>query len=459
MFTIKEILKISLPIMVGSAVQNIVTLTDLIFLSRVGETELGAIGIVGVYYLIITSIGYGFSKGGQILIARRYGENKTDKIGIATWSLLAFEMMLALVMYLVTVYLAPLGFYQFLNDKGVYEKCMEYLDYRIPGVFFSYAAVTFVALYTGVGRTTVIIYNAVLLGIMNVALNYCLVFGNFGFPKMEMGGAALASTLSEVIAFSIFIAFIFIDRVKLKEYGFFNLRPKYDGENSGDVHLPGLLSVIDITSIKTQLRLSVPIVAQTIIGQGSWLVFFILVEHLGKTELAISNIIRAVYLIFMVPGWGLSSAINTIVSQLMGQRNIKQIFPVITKTAFLSALLTMSLSMTLVFFPDQVLFIFSSDATHIQEAKPLIGIFMVILFMYSISAIYFNGMAGTGATGMGLNMQIACVVAYLVYVYFVVLRYKMGLTWAWSAELVYWCFLLVLSIWYLRGKRWHGIRV
>ena len=66
--------------MIGSAVQNLITLTDTIFLGRVGKIELGAIGLVGVFYLMIASIGYSFSKAGQIMIARRVGSKKFNEI-------------------------------------------------------------------------------------------------------------------------------------------------------------------------------------------------------------------------------------------------------------------------------------------------------------------------------------------------------------------------------------------
>jgi len=66
----KQILSISVPIMLGSAAQNIIVLSDNVFLYHVSETDFAAVGLVGVFYLIIASIGYGFSRGGQILIAR-----------------------------------------------------------------------------------------------------------------------------------------------------------------------------------------------------------------------------------------------------------------------------------------------------------------------------------------------------------------------------------------------------
>lgn len=70
----KSILFIALPIILGSAAQQIIGLSDSIFLYHYSELDFASIGLMSVFYLIIASTGYGFSKGGQIIIARRMGE-------------------------------------------------------------------------------------------------------------------------------------------------------------------------------------------------------------------------------------------------------------------------------------------------------------------------------------------------------------------------------------------------
>jgi len=88
----RQILAISLPIMLGSAVQNIIALSDSVFLYHLSEVDFAAIGFVGVFYLIIAAIGFGFSKGGQILIARRMGERKPEEVGRTFYAMLYFEL-------------------------------------------------------------------------------------------------------------------------------------------------------------------------------------------------------------------------------------------------------------------------------------------------------------------------------------------------------------------------------
>lgn len=453
--------------MIGSAVQNLITLTDTIFLGRVGEVELGAIGLVGVFYLMIASIGYSFSKAGQIMIARRVGRKELHQIGSITYSMAAFSLVLAFGLFLFMQFGADAFFGLFLNDQDIYRACIDYLSYRSIGIFFSYAGVIIVALYTGVGRTTVIIYNALVLGLVNTALNYGLIFGKWGLPEMGIAGAGLASTIAEGLAFFVFIIYILRDK-KAREYGLFEM-PEIDlrniplPANTDEIPLDKIIPIkhtkIDLTIIKSQLKLSMPIVLQSVVGMGSWFIFFVIVEDMGKTELAISNIMRAVYLLFMIPCWGFASGVNTIVSNLIGKNQKEEVFAATTKTAFLCFVCTMLCTTTLWFFPEYVLSISTDDSKLVAAAAPLIPILSIVLAVFSIGAIYFNGLVGTGATNQALWLQIACVVLYLSYIYIVVHVLHAGLLVAWMAEFYYWVACFLLSIWYLRSRKWYTIKV
>jgi multidrug resistance protein, MATE family len=429
--------------MIGSAVQNLITLTDTFFLGRVSGKEvvyLGAIALAGVFYLLITTIGYSFTKAGQIMIARRMGSDANEEIGLITHAMAAFSLMLAFVMFLFMKFGGKTFFGWFVTDPDVFQACIEYLDYRSYGVFFSYMGVVAVSLYTGISRTTVIIYNALLMGLANVFFNYGLIFGNLGMPEMGIAGAALASTLSEIVAFSLFLGYLIFDK-KIRIYGLFRY-PK-----------------IDIKIITAQIKLSIPMILQTFASLGSWFVFFALIEQMGKTELAVSNIIRTFYMLFMIPAWGFSSGINTIVSNLIGKKQLREVWPAITKTAILCFSVTMTLSLTLLFFPDFMLKFVTNDTSIIPAARKLVWVLIVILALYSVSIIYFNGLVGTGATKQALYIQVSCVILYMIYVYIVVGVLKSRLEVAWMAEAVYMVSSMIISILYLRSNMWLKVKI
>lgn len=89
--------------------------------------------------------------------------------------------------------------------------------------FFSYLGVSLVAYYTGIARTNFIIYDTIVLIMVNIILNWIFIFGKFGIQPMGIKGAALASTLAEVVAFIVFIIYIFMIKSTINtNYG--NLR-------------------------------------------------------------------------------------------------------------------------------------------------------------------------------------------------------------------------------------------
>ena len=80
-FTNRQILKITFPVLLSLMMEQLIGLTDTIYLGHVGEVELGASAIAGIFYLTIFMVGFGFSIGAQVLIARRNGEGNLAGIG------------------------------------------------------------------------------------------------------------------------------------------------------------------------------------------------------------------------------------------------------------------------------------------------------------------------------------------------------------------------------------------
>lgn len=175
----KQILSLSVPIMLGSAAQNIIVLSDNVFLYHYDSIDFAAAGLVGVFYLIIASIGYGFSRGGQIIIARRNGEhNYVEQVPISRHCLFSNWHYLLFYFYFCS-FLARISFsYSSKTLKSC--KCMEYIIPRSYGVFFSYLGVALISFYTGIVNTKFIIYDTIVLIVVNLVLNYVLVFGKFG---------------------------------------------------------------------------------------------------------------------------------------------------------------------------------------------------------------------------------------------------------------------------------------
>ena len=251
----RQIWKISAPIMLGSAAQNVIALSDAVLLYHKGEIEFAAIGFAGVFYITIAAIGYSFSRGGQIIIARRMGEQKPWAVGHIFHTMLLFELALALLMWAFMRYGTPWFFAFFLDHSPeIYRKSLEYIHYRSYGVFFSYSGIALISLYSGIARPGIILADTVVLAVVNLVLNYGLIFGAFGLPAMGIGGSGLASSIAEAVAFVVFVTYMLFDKKTRPMRIFTWPRP-------------------DWPLTRQQLNLALPVVANAAVGQGSWVFF------------------------------------------------------------------------------------------------------------------------------------------------------------------------------------------
>ena len=123
--------------------EHMIGLTDTAYLGRVGEVELGASALAGVYYLVIYMLGFGFSIGAQVLIARRNGAQEYKRIGLVFLQGTFFLLLLASLLFTASHLYSPFFLRKLIGSDDVYQATMKYVDWRVYGFFFSFVAVMF----------------------------------------------------------------------------------------------------------------------------------------------------------------------------------------------------------------------------------------------------------------------------------------------------------------------------
>jgi putative MATE family efflux protein len=299
-YKITDIWKIALPIMIGGIAQNLVTVTDTAFLGQLGEIELGAAGNAGILYLLFVITGMGFTSGAQIIIGRRNGEKNFNQIGGLIDQSFYFIIPLGLVLIGILYFIMPYALKGIIHSSQIYEASTEYLKFRSFGIVFAFCTFILNSFYIGTTNTKILIVSTFIMAAVNVTLDYGLIFGNLGLPEMGIRGAALASVIAEFTACTFLLIYTF-RKVDLEQYQLFKfLKPNKEK----------LLRI---------LKVSFPIMLQSFITLGSWYIFFSLIEGMGEEDLAVSHIIRSIYMVMMIPMFGLSTAANTITINLLGE--------------------------------------------------------------------------------------------------------------------------------------------
>ncbi len=436
----RRIWDISLPIILSLVAQNIVNVTDTAFLGRVGEVELGASAIAGLFYISLFMLGFGFGIGGQILIARRNGERNYGEIGKITDNSLYFLMGMGLFLFLIIKFFSPSMLRPMIASDAVYQASTDFLQYRIYGIFFAFGNVLLRAFYIGTTSTRVLTYNALIMAGTNVVLDYGLIFGNFGLPEMGIKGAALASAIAEGVSAVFFFTYT-VKMVDLRKYNLFRF---------GD---------FDWKIVRKTLDISIFVMFQYFISLAAWFIFFMIIEKMGERPLAISNIIRSAYIVLMIPVFAFGSTASSLVSNVIGQGRPDQVIPVIKKVALLNFMLVGSFVLISALIPSPLISIYTSNAELVSQTVPSFYVVMSALMLFSFSSILFNGVSGTANTATALTIELITIVIYLIVAWFLAVYLKLSIELVWTSEYVYFLMLGVLSYWYLKYGNWRKKRV
>ena len=126
-YTYKQIWLINFPVMMSILMEQLINITDAVFLGHVGEIELGASAIAGIYYLAIYMLGFGFSIGLQVMVARRNGEQDYKETGKTFFQGLFFLLGLAIFLYLLIHTVSPFILKKLIVSSDIYRAVILYL--------------------------------------------------------------------------------------------------------------------------------------------------------------------------------------------------------------------------------------------------------------------------------------------------------------------------------------------
>lgn len=440
MYTNKEIWRVTYPIFLGLLAQNVINVTDTAFLGRVGEVALGAAAMGGLLYICVYTIAFGFSVGSQILIARRNGEGNYRAVGPIMWQGTAFSFGMAVCLLILMYFSAAPLIRLLITSDSIYGTTYEFFTWRIWGFLFAFVNVMFRGLYIGITRTKVLTMNAVVMALVNVILDYALVFGELGLPEMGVRGAALASVIAEASSLLFFLLYTYY-KVDLKKYGL------------------NRFGQFDLSMVLRILRISCFTMVQYFLAMAIWFVFFMALERLGQRQLAVANIVRSVYVVLLIPVQALSTTANTLVSNLIGAGGSSGVVTLLHKISRMSFLIMVVCVGLCVAFPGSILSVYTNEEALLVESVSALYVVCGAMLIASLANVYFNGISGTGNTQAALVLEVFVQVFYALYIIVVGMVIQAPVDVCFTTEVIYYVLMLGSSLIYLKKAKWQNKKI
>lgn len=439
-YSYRNIWKVAYPILISLVMEQMIGLTDTAFLGRVGEIELGASAIAIVYYMVLFMIGFGFSLGAQIIIGRRNGEGRYRETGKIFWIGLYFVLGLSGIIILLSELFSPWLMKFMVSSPAIYEAALSYVRWRLPGMVFAFITAMFRAFYVGTTQTKTLTLNSIVMVLSNIVFNWILIFGKLGCPALGITGAAIGSSLAELVSLIFFTIYTW-RKCDRRKYGL----DKASGFDASE--LKGMMPVCSWTMIQNTISIS------------TWFIFFLYIEHLGERALAVSNITRSVSGLIWVVLQAFSATCSTLVSNIIGEGHQEKVMSLVKRILKLSYGIVSVMIILFCLFPEMIARIYTDIPDLINASVPAMVVMCSSYFLNVGGQVFFQAVSGTGSTKTAFKLEMVALTVYMIYCTVIIGILKLDVAICWTAEHVYAGMLFLCSWLYMRSGRWKNRRI
>ena len=376
------------------ALQNLLTygvnMMDTLMLGRYSQNAMGGVSLCNQIQFLLQMLVVGAGEGAVVMGSQYWGRKKLEPIPHIIGVALRFGGALAVLLFIL-VFGWPNQILSLLsNDPAVIAEGAKYFSIiRYTYVIFTITNILVASLRSiGVVRIGYMISGSTL--VINVCLNYLLIYGNLGFPEMGVRGAACATLIARCVELIIVIWFL-----------------KYR-ENVLNLNLRKLLH-IDTSYVRDYMKVSLPVLVNQALWGVAQMVQTGILGHLGGDVTAANAISVQVYQVLSVVCYGAASAAGIVVGRTIGEGNEKKLHPLVTtlQVLFLSIGLCSGLAIFLLRGPILAAF----GGTLTENAYRLSRQFMLVLAITTVGTSYQmacdNGIIrGGGDTAFSAKMNL-----------------------------------------------------
>ncbi|PWU10230.1 MAG: hypothetical protein C5B50_25790 [Verrucomicrobia bacterium] len=437
---LRAVWKLTLPVIFVEATETFDHLIATLFMARVGVTELGAIGVADAVLLLFLIVPLSLVDGVQILTARRVGQRRPREAGAVFNQVFLLTLGLCAIATMALKLFSPVVGYWIVESPDVGKAIDSYLQldaYSIglAGVTFAYSA-----WLISVGRTRALIPATLIIVVVDVALNYLFIFGKLGCPALGMRGAAVGSIGAELAAAVFLTAYVWRN-FNRKEYGLFRF------------------TWPDRKTNRLLAWLSGPIAAQLVLEDSRWFVFFLIIERVGTSALAIANVVFTCYIVFCIPTEGFSETTCSMVSRFVGRNRPDRIGQVVKSTTWGAILATIPFILLALVAPQWVVAVFSPESGALGEGNASLRVVALGMFVAIPAHLWFTAVEGTGDTiaALGIDLVLTFVMLGLTYVAAIQLGWPLDRIWL--AVPITWLVCLGACYGWMKSGAWKRLEL
>lgn len=374
----KKMSIIAIPVVIQNFIAIGLNMVDSIMIGKLGVDPLASVGIANRLYFIFTMICFGLYSGSSIFIAQYWGVKNIKDIrkvfGLNIYIGSIISIIISIILFIFPFQILSL----FCKDSIVVSQGVEYI--RIIVFSYIFTALSYAASFDSraIQKLTVPTIISALAILINTLLNYILIYGKFGFPRLEIKGAAIATFIARIFEFIALYAYIYLSKehplaASIKELSSFNR-----------------------DMFKNLISKSLPV----IISESSWAigtsVYYIAYGILGPSAIAVVNVAYIINDLFQSIFFGVGNATAVMLGNEIGKDKLKRAIKYSKRFIKITFILNIIVSISLILFTNTIVKIYNFDVvTSIMLKKSLI-VFAIFTTPKMFTYVFICGILRSG---------------------------------------------------------------
>ena len=369
----KKSLKIAWPAVLEFFFVSIAGIIDTFMVSSLGPAAIAAIGLTTQPKFLALSVFFAINAAVSALIARRQGEGKRDKANITLTTALYIMVFFVIAVDLLMIPFANQILYFAGSNTETHQLAYDYYIIIMIGMFFNSLSMLINAGHRGCGNTQIAFISNLVSSLVNICLNYLLIDGKFGFPKMGVRGAALATVLGTVVATIMCLISL------INKDSYMNFKTMAKNKFKFSLKIAGEIK-----------NLAVNLFVENVSARVGFMITAITAARLGTEAFAAHNVGMNLLSISFSFGDGMQVAAIALTGNALGAGLKDEARKLGKSCQELGFIFSVIISLIMIFFGRNIFSIFFSE-NYILDMGVLISRFLTIIVLLQISQVIYGG--------------------------------------------------------------------
>lgn len=436
----RAVFLLAVPMILELMMESTFAVVDIFFVGKLGPSAVATVGLTETYLFLLYSIGMGLAMAVTAIVARRIGEKDKDQASITAVQSIFLATLVSLPFALVGILFAKDLLALMGGDAWTLEHGYRYTRWMLGGNAVILLLFIINSIFRGAGDAAIAMRVLWIANACNIVLDPVLIFGLGPFPELGIEGAAIATNIGRGVG-------VLVQLWTLMK---------------GGKHIRVLRSHLQLNGkvIANVLRTALGGIGQMIVAMTSWIFVMRIISEFGSQAVAGATIAMRIMMFTLMPAWGMSNAVATLVGQNLGAQKPERAERSVWVTGFWNMCFLIGVAVFYFIFSESLVGIFTDDTDVIRIGGKWLTIVSYSYFVYAwwmVSVQAFNG-AGDTATPTKINL----VFFWLIQI---PLSYLMGKTFGLEHTGVFWAIFIsetsvgLFTLWLFKRGKWKTVQV